>query len=74
MVKKQTTRNIIDILIAHLSVSDITMIIFATPVLLLQHIDKSIQLGEIVYKIIECVTTIGAVISVYTVVAIALER
>ncbi|XP_028399955.1 neuropeptide Y receptor type 1-like [Dendronephthya gigantea] len=73
VVKKQTTRNIIDILIAHLSIFDITLIVFTTPPLFLQHINNSIQLGKIFQKIFECVTTFCAVISVYTVVAIAIE-
>ena len=68
-------RSVPDILIAHLSLSDIMLIVFSTPPLLLQNISNGIsQLGDVFPKICVSVVSFCTVSSVFTVVAIAVER
>jgi hypothetical protein len=75
VIRNNTMRNVTDVLIAHLSLSDTMLIVFSTPALLLQEIGSgSFQPGDIFPKICAGVVIFCSIVSVFTVVAIAIER
>ena len=68
-------RSAIDMLIGQLSLSDIFLIVFRTPFLILQEIiNDSFKLPDIFLKICVGVVVFCSVVSAFTVVAIAIER
>lgn len=75
VLRNRTMHCVPDTLIAHLSISDIIQIVFATPFLLLQQTNyESFPLEDILSKISMNVTIFCSAISAFTAVTIALER